>query len=199
MSSIQLLNTLFIPWFSSIRRGSFDILTGHYMKQWKKYILAYFWCSLLVAQIVLVFVFGMVNEAGINVLLYVGWIIWLFSVILGWLPIFTLKRKGGVAKGKSYVHTTVLVDRGLYAIVRHPQYTAGILFSLALIFISQSWLIATFGFVAILLQYLDILKTEKYEIKKFGQEYIHYMKKVPRVNFLLGFIRILRSSKSKNN
>ena len=162
------------------------------MKHWKKFILSYIWSSLLVAQIILVFVFGMNNKAGLQIIRFAGWIIWALSVIFGWLPIIILKRKGGVGKGKSYVHTSVLVDSGLYAIVRHPQYTAGILFSLALILISQTWIIAGIGFVCIILMYIDILNADKYEIQKFGDEYKRYMKKVPGTNFLLGVIRILR-------
>ena len=162
------------------------------MKHWKKFILSYIWASFLVAQILLVFVFGIVNEDGFKLIFYTGWVIWALSVILGWLPIFIFKRKGGVGKGKSYVHTSVLVDSGLYAIVRHPQYTAGILFSLALILVSQTWLIATIGLVCIILMYMDILNTDKHEIKKFGDEYKRYMKKVPGTNLFLGVIRIMR-------
>ena len=160
------------------------------MKQWKKYILSTVWSSLLIAQIFLVFVFGMNNTAGLPVLRIAGWIIWALSIIFGWLPIFIFKRKGGVEKGKSYVHTSVLVDSGLYAIVRHPQYTAGILFSLALILFSQTWLIAAMGSICIVLMYLDILNADKYEIQKFGDEYKRYMEKVPGTNFILGVIRI---------
>ena len=172
--------------------NTFVVVIGWKMKDWKKFILSYIWSSLLVAQILLVFVFGMNNRDGLQVIKYAGWIIWALSVLFGWLPIFILKRKGGVGKGKSYVHTSVLVDSGLYAIVRHPQYTAGILFSLALILISQTWIIAGIGFVCIILMYIDILNADKYEIQKFGDEYKRYMKKVPGTNFLLGVIRILR-------
>jgi len=171
------------------------------MKYWKKYILSYIWGALLVAQILLVFVFSMNNQNGLRVLKYVGWICWAVSVILGWLPIFIFKRKGGVEKGKSYVYTSVLVDSGLYAIVRHPQYTAGILFSLALILISQTLLVAAIGLVCIILMYRDIFNADKYEIQKFGDEYKRYMKKVPGTNFILGAIRILKQkwTDGKNN
>jgi protein-S-isoprenylcysteine O-methyltransferase Ste14 len=162
------------------------------MKHWKKYILSCIWGSFLVAQIILVFVFVKSNEAGFDIVMYVGWVIWAISIVFGWMPIFVLKRKGGVKKGKRYVDTTVLVDTGLYSIVRHPQYTAGILISLALILISQTWLIAAVGSVVILLLYIDILMADKYEIEKFGDEYIRYTKKVPRTNFILGIIRLLR-------
>ena len=163
------------------------------MKLWKKYILSYIWGSLLVAQILLVFIFGINNKAGLPALKYAGWIIWALSVIFGWLPIYTFKIKGGVGKGKSYMHTSVLVDSGLYAIVRHPQYTAGILFSMALILFSQTWIIAAIGLGIAILLYLDILEADKYEIQKFGDAYKRYMKKVPGTNFMLGIIRILRN------
>ena len=54
------------------------------------------------------------------------------------LPILTLRRQGGVAKGQSYMKTTTLVDTGIYAIVRHPQGgTAWLLFNLATMLIAQ--------------------------------------------------------------
>lgn len=162
------------------------------MKGRNKFILSYIWGLLIVAQTVLVFVFGMVNQSRINALIYCGWVIWGFSVILGWWPIVVLKRRGGVAKGKSYVKTTILIDKGLYSIIRHPQYTAGILFSLALVLISQNWLVTTTGVVAIILQYIDIIMADKYEVEKFGDDYKRYMKDVPRMNFILGIIRLLK-------
>lgn len=165
------------------------------MREWKKYILSCIWGPLLVLQIILVFVFEIVNKARLNEIVYLGLAMWAISVILGWMPIFVLKRKGGVTKGKSYVHTTTLVRSGIYSIVRHPQYTAGILFSLSLILISQSWLIAALGAVVIPLLYVDILKTDTYEIEKFGDEYKRYMKEVPRANFILGIMRVLRRGK----
>jgi len=169
------------------------------MKKWKTYVLSCIWVPFFIAQILMVFVFGIFNEAGLDVVMYIGWVIWAISLILGWLPIFIFKRKGGVLKGKGYVHTTILVDSGLYSIVRHPQYTAGILFSLALILISQSWLIAAIGVLVILLMYVDILMADKHEVEKFGNEYESYMKKVPRTNFILGMIRLLGRRRAKEN
>ncbi|MGB3477620.1 MAG: isoprenylcysteine carboxylmethyltransferase family protein [bacterium] len=165
------------------------------MKQWKSYILSCIWGPLLIAQIVLVFIFGFINEAGLSILKYAGYVLWAISAILGWLPILVLKKKGSVAQGKSYVHTTTLVKTGLYSIVRHPQYTAGILFSLALMLVSQSWLITLMGVVIIPLLYVDIILADKHEVEKFGDEYKRYMKEVPRTNFLLGIIRFLRFRK----
>lgn len=167
------------------------------MKKWRMYILSCIWGPLLAAQIILVFIFGISNEAGLNVVMYLGWAIWAVSLVFGWLPIFVLKKKGGVAEGKSYVNTTVLVEKGIYSVVRHPQYTAGLLWSIALILISQSWIIAGIGAIIIPLLYVDILIADKHELKKFGEDYKRYMQRVPRVNFLLGITRLLKHRKGE--
>ena len=98
-----------------------------------------------------------------------------------------LKKKGGVGQGKSYVHTSILVDTGLYAMVRPPQYTAGILLSLALVLISQKlWIVTVVGLVCLTLMYWDIVNADRHEILKFGDEYKWYMKKVPTNQFPAG-------------
>ncbi|OPX60438.1 MAG: hypothetical protein A4E25_00508 [Methanobacterium sp. PtaB.Bin024] len=159
---------------------------------WKEYILSCIWSPLLVIQFLLVFIFGFYNEAGLDPVMYVGWLIWVISVIFGFGPIIVLKKEGEVEEGESYVHTKTLVTSNIYSIIRHPQYTAGILLSLALILISQSWLIIVMGLVVIPLLYIDIVQADKYEVDKFGEEYEQYMEKVPRTNFILGIIRRLR-------
>jgi protein-S-isoprenylcysteine O-methyltransferase Ste14 len=59
----------------------------------------------------------------IEVLAYVGVGLYVFSgLVLGCLPIIEFRRRGGVGKGESYIHTTKLVDTGIYSVVRHPQY-----------------------------------------------------------------------------
>ncbi|OPY29969.1 MAG: hypothetical protein A4E27_00089 [Methanobacterium sp. PtaU1.Bin242] len=161
------------------------------MDNYKTYILCCIWSPLLVIQFILVFLFGLCNEAGLSILLYLGWLIWAVSVIFGFLPIIVLKKMGGVEKGKSFVHTQKLVTSNIYSIVRHPQYTAGILLSLSLILISQNWLIIIIGLVVIPLLYIDIMWADEYELEKFGNEYNEYMKEVPRTNFILGILRII--------
>ena len=140
---------------------------------------------------IMIFLFGRYNEQGLDVLTYIGWCIWGLSVVFGFLPILILKRRGGVKKGKSYVHTQKLVDTGLYSIIRHPQYTAGILLSAALVLISQDLLVSILGALMILLLYIDIILADRHDVEKFGEEYRDYMKRVPRTNFMLGIIRVL--------
>ena len=127
------------------------------------------------------------NTAIINT----GWIVLWISAIFGWLPIYTFRRKGDV-KGRGYIHTTTLVDSGVYGIVRHPQYLAGVLMSIAMPLITQHWAVLVFGILAIGLYYFSTFDEEKGCLEKFGPAYTEYMAKVPRLNFILGLIRAIQ-------
>jgi len=105
---------------------------------------------------------------------------------------FTLRRWGGVPGGQSYVKTTSLVDRGIYGIVRHPQYLAGILMGVALPLIAQHWAVALLGVPVIVVLYTSAFDEEQSNIAKFGEEYKRYMERVPRLNALLGIVRLIR-------
>ncbi len=98
--------------------------------------------------------------------------------------------------GESYIKTTVLVDSGIYAIVRHPQYLAGMLLSLALILVSQHWIMVVIGVAAMGLNYAIAVRADQDLIEKFGDDYQRYMQQVPRMNFLLGMVRLLRRRES---
>lgn len=154
---------------------------------WRSYASASIAGALTLAQLITIF-FLEINF-GYPTLRFLGWSLWVISIVFGILPIIIFRVKGGVPQGKSYIKTTVLVDDGLYAIVRHPQYLAGILFNLALILISQHWLIASLGVPAMVLMYMDIQNADQSEIEKFGDAYLAYMDRVPQTNFILGIIR----------
>jgi len=150
---------------------------------------------LTVAQIVLAF---FLHQPGSEALEWAGWICLWTSAIFGVLPIITFRRKGGVAEGESYMKTTVLVDTGIYAIVRHPQGgTAWLLINLGVMLIAQHWSSVVLGLVSLVLVYADTFKTDQYCIEKFGDAYRRYMERVPRVNFVAGIVRLAR--RGKNN
>ena len=159
------------------------------MKNLKQIVMATLLTLAAVGQIILAIIFY--DRNGKTTVINLGWgILWL-SALFGWLPIFTFKKYGEVPKEKAYIHTTVLVDRGVYAIVRHPQYLAGILIGIALPLISQHWLVAVLGLIVIVINYLDTFDEEKSSIAKFGEAYLTYRQRVPRLNFLLGIYRLL--------
>jgi len=151
---------------------------------------------LIVTQYILAFF--VYKLPGWRALQWVGWGVWLLSLVFGIAPIFILRKYGGVEKGESYVHTTQLVDTSLYAIVRHPQYLAGILFNLALMLLAQQWLVILLGSISMILIYLEIRDADREGLDKFGDEYREYMKRVPRVNVLLGLIRLTRNKMTRS-
>lgn len=124
-------------------------------------------------------------------LINTGWVVLMLSAVFGWLPIFTFRRKGEV-KGRGYIHTTILVSSGIYSIIRHPQYFAGVLIGIALPMITQHLLVAILGLIVVVTNYLNTFDEEKKCIEKFGEEYRQYMKNVPRMNFFLGIIRLIK-------
>jgi protein-S-isoprenylcysteine O-methyltransferase Ste14 len=146
---------------------------------------------LIVVQYILAFF--VYKLPGVKTLQWIGWVIWVISAIFGFAPIFILGRKGGGAKGKSYVETTRLVDTSLYAIVRHPQYLSGMLFNLALMLLAQQWLVILLGVISAVLIWLDIQKADQEGIEKFGEEYRQYMRRVPQINLLLGILRLIQA------
>jgi protein-S-isoprenylcysteine O-methyltransferase Ste14 len=132
------------------------------------------------------------NEDANTAIRNLGWILLWISAIFGWLPIVTMRKWGGVPKGESYVATTSLVDRGVYAIVRHPQYTSGILMGAALSLIAQHWAVWIPGALVAALSYAATWQEERALREKFGEAYEAYQRRVPRVNFILGLLRLLR-------
>ena len=99
------------------------------------------------------------------------------------LSVLTLRRKG----------VSRIVDSGIYCVVRHPMYLGAMIMFFSHIFLSQSWIVAIGTIVAIVCCYLIILSGDERNIEKFGDGYKRYMQKVPRINFVLGIIRLLRN------
>jgi protein-S-isoprenylcysteine O-methyltransferase Ste14 len=152
------------------------------------YLLSYIAAAFTVTQVGLAFV---LHTPRFEVLARIGQVCLGMSAIFGVLPILVLRRRGGVAKGESYIKTTLLVDSGLYAIVRHPQNcTAWLLISLGVMLIAQHWTSLALGLASMALVYLDTFKADQRCIEKFGDAYRAYMKSVPRANFVLGLVRL---------
>jgi len=142
---------------------------------------------------------GLIETEHYPVLYAVGWVFWAVGMVLVMAPIITFPRRGGVEKGKSFVHTTKLVDTGLYAVVRHPQYLGGIL---ALFFTTflwyPHWLFAVLGILGTASVWLSCREEDKILVKRFGEDYAEYMKRVPRVNILLGLMRLIGKKRAND-
>ena len=136
---------------------------------------------------------GLIEPGFYLPMFVIGWIVWAAGMALVMTPILMFPRRGGVAKGKSFVHTTRLVDTGIYSVVRHPQYLGGILaLFLTTLLLFPHWLFVVLGIPGITVLYFSTIMEEKRLVKQFGDDYLAYMKKVPRINIIQGIYRQLR-------
>ncbi len=173
-------------------------------KKWTKKNI--FWVTLLTIVCIAAFpvnplVLTGVLEVDSNLALFIlGWVVWAFGMVLVMAPIVMFPRRGGVAKGKSFVNTTRLVDKGIYGVVRHPQYTGGIfaIFITTLLWYPH-WLFGVLGAVGAVAVYMSCREEDQRLIEKFGENYINYMQKVPRMNFFAGLIRVIQGRKVKSH
>lgn len=67
-----------------------------------------------------------------------------------------------------------LVTSGLYQWIRHPMYTALLLFYAGTSLTAANWLVLIPNFASIIIMLARIEKEEEMLLKKFGQEYLDY-------------------------
>lgn len=116
------------------------------------------------------------------------------AAVFIFLPFYQLKKFGSVPAGRSYMDTRVVVDRGLYAIVRHPQYLGYILLFGGFFFLTQNGVSLVLAGLGILNIVLYTLREERECLEHFGAGYAAYRQRVPPFNFLLGTFQYLRRS-----
>ena len=135
---------------------------------------------------------GIIEVESYLPLFIIGCFIWALGMVLVMAPIVMFPRRGGVHKGKSFVNTTNLVDTGIYAIVRHPQYTGGIyaIFITTLLWYPH-WIFGVLGLIGVVVTYMGCKEEDQRLIEKFGDDYKAYINKVPRMNFVLGIARLI--------
>jgi protein-S-isoprenylcysteine O-methyltransferase Ste14 len=142
---------------------------------------------------------GVLETRTIPVLFILGWVIWAVGMVFVMAPMIMFPRRGGVPEGKSFVHTTNLVDTGLYAVVRHPQYLGGILsIFIATMLFYPHWLFVILGIPGMITVYMSCREEEVYLLRQFGDEYREYMQRVPRVNLLTGTVRLFMAGLRKS-
>jgi protein-S-isoprenylcysteine O-methyltransferase Ste14 len=158
-----------------------------------------FWSTLITILGIACFPFnplvltGVIEVESYPVLFIVGGVVWAFGMVLVMAPIIMFPRRGGVPKRKSFVHTTRLVDTGIYAVVRHPQYTGGIYAIFLTTFLwYPHWLFGVLGVAGTAVAYMSCREEDQRLIEKFGDDYRAYMKRVPGMNFVSGLVRLIK-------
>jgi protein-S-isoprenylcysteine O-methyltransferase Ste14 len=142
---------------------------------------------------------GVLETSFYPALFAIGCLVWAIGMMLVLSPIIMFPRRGGVPRGKSLVSTACLVNTGIYAVVRHPQYLGGILsiFVTTLLWYPH-WLFAVLGVIGTVIVYLSTKDEERDLIKQFGDDYLFYMQNVPRMNLLVGIVRLVKGSEHRS-
>jgi len=155
----------------------------------------------LIGHIAYIFLYGVLvistvflyNSANLVKLLYTGWVILTLGIVF--LLWSSKSRKKGHTEDNS--SRKALVESGMYAFVRHPEFLGHILIIFALVIISQHLICLITGAILIVLLCLAMIEEEKRNIKKFGDSYRDYMKRVPRINLIVGIIKHSKSKRKK--
>ncbi len=127
----------------------------------------------------------------LRILQYLGWVVLAVGLPFFFSPLIYFNKEGKPQEGKNLMLTTVVVDKGTYSIVRHPQILGCIIVMLASMLISQHWAVIIIGITLSVSFYIEVVKEEKGLVVKFGDDYSNYMQRVPRMNFLVGLVRWL--------
>ena len=129
------------------------------------------------------------NSANLATLLYAGWIILTCGLAILIISSQTRRRAHRVSE--------TLIQSGIYAYVRHPEFLGHMLIIISLTLMAQHPISAAIGLVLLLLLCIEIVEEDRRNIEKFGDAYKDYMKKVPRINLLAGIIKSIRERRSE--
>ena len=109
----------------------------------------------------------------------IGSILYIPSAFLVASSITTLRHKGK-PEGPDPLATTTPIDTGIFRVVRHPLYLGTALWSIALMLVFQSIISVVLGGIAIFCFRMASKKEDEFNLRKFGDSYAEYMKRVPR-------------------
>jgi protein-S-isoprenylcysteine O-methyltransferase Ste14 len=138
-------------------------------------------CSIGICLTLLVFgLFGSYHKVDSQVLQGFGYILILITIVLALITFITFSSKG--KPGKGIEETTVLIDRTIFRVIRHPLYLGFALWGIGQILVTQNITSMILGIVAIFCSWMASRKEDEFNIKKFGDSYREYMKKVPMWN-----------------
>jgi protein-S-isoprenylcysteine O-methyltransferase Ste14 len=121
-----------------------------------------------------------------------GVLVLLLAAVFIFAPFYLLAKYGEIKDGQAHMQVRIVVDRGLYAITRHPQYLGYILFACGFALLSQHWVAVVLAAVGATFLYLQAVREERHCLAQLGEPYEQYLRRVPRFNFILGIVRLLQ-------
>ena len=138
-------------------------------------------CSIILCLTLLIFgLFGWYQNAISQFLQVIGIVLIFITIALALITFITFKSKGKPKKGVE--ETTVLIERTIFGVVRHPLYLGFALWGIGQILAIQSIISVVLGVIAIFCSWMAAIKEDEFNLKKFGNSYMDYMKKIPMWN-----------------
>ena len=148
-----------------------------------------------VTTVFLIIVTQFLPRGGNSYLRGMGVFVLLLAGVFIFAPFYLPSRYGGTKAARAYMQTGTVVDRGLYAITRHPQYLGYIFLACGFALLSQHWVAVPLTGAAATFFYLQAVREESYCLAQLGEPYALYLRRVPRFNIILGIFRLLRGAR----
>ena len=137
------------------------------------------------------------NFYGVSGLMILGWIVMGIAIFgVGGLSWYAVSHQSQI-EDREWLKDTVLVDTGIYEVIRHPVYFGFMLCVVALMFISQHWVTIILGIPVVAYLYWVMKQEEWASVDKYGEEYVDYMDRVPRLNIVTGLINYIKKRKGQ--
>ncbi|MFC1998528.1 methyltransferase family protein [Chloroflexota bacterium] len=147
-----------------------------------------------IAQVVMCIILYNQYTDGLMIL---GWIVMGIAIFgVGGLSWYAVSHQTQI-EDREWLKDTVLVDTGIYEVIRHPVYFSFMLYVIALMFISQHWVTIILGIPVVAYLYWTMKQEEWASVDKFGEEYVDYMDRVPRLNIVTGLINYYKKRKGQ--
>lgn len=126
---------------------------------------------------------------ALQILSTIGSVLYILAIIIAVLSLITLRLKGKPKTGVE--NTTIFIETGIFKIIRHPLYLGLAFWSISFIFLIQLIPSTILGIVALFCFIMAAKKEDEFNIKKFGNIYNEYIKKIPMWNVFKGLRRKL--------
>ena len=136
-----------------------------------------------IAYFVLLFILD--SSQALGFLSYFGFLFFGLGILFVVLSITSQRRN---KNGK-------LIESSVYGIVRHPMYLGGMLLFIAMTLFLPHWIMLLLSLINVVIIYCFTVAEEKVDIATFGEAYQQYMRRVPRINPVIGLYKSLKRKK----
>jgi len=128
---------------------------------------------------------GVWNRFNIPWIKTVGNILYIPSAFFVISSLISLKHKGK-PQTRDFTASTIFINTGIYGIIRQPMTLGMGIWSIALVFVFQSFLSIILGVLSFFCFWISARKEAEHNIRKFGEVYKEYMEKVTMWDIFIG-------------